>query len=183
MDQGTYFQESLPAPQLDGEIWKLILDRSQIPENIIHTLKGEVWVTEKGIDERGEEVARGGWKVVGEPLMNDHGIRFFSTYLYSAMSPDKLATFLTEEEVNRMARDMTKAIILIIVERGDEFGIAPANRSFIVELLDHYYFSNLTASRKGTILNALKPMYHREEHTTVAPAQQGLRLPNLLGGR
>jgi len=173
-----YVHDEVPSAPVSDEIWKLILDRSKIPEVMSHTLKGEVWA----IQEVGGKLV-GGWIKRGESLMNEKGVRFFSSFFFSAMTPDKLATFFTEEEVARMARDMTKAIIYIIAERGDEFGIEAANRTYIVELLDHFYFSNLTASRKGTILAALKPAYERKEIYSPQRERGKLRLPSFLRGR
>lgn len=166
-------QDEMPTPIVGDEIWKLILDRSSIPEVIIHNFKGEVWMR-KWNDKKAEW--EGWWEEKGEKLMNERGIRFFSSFLYSAMSPDKLVTFLTEDEVNRMALEMTKRVIYIIGERGEEFEIAASNRGYIIALLDHYYFTNLTASRKGTILNALKPSYERKEIYTQQPRKR-IKIP------
>lgn len=150
--------EDMPTGTPSDEIFKLLLDRSKMPEIMSHTLKGEVWAIE---EKKGNLI--GSWVKRGEPLMNEKGIRFFSSFFFSAMSPDKIATFLTEAEVNRMAKDMSREIIYIIVEKGDIFGIDPSNRSYIVELMDHFYFANLTASRQGTILKFLKPTVERKE--------------------
>src|SRR3990167_7968349 len=147
-------REQIPTPVISDEIWKLILDRSKTPEMLIHLLKGEVWVTRQ----KGNEVT-GNWERKGEQMMNDKGIKFFTPFIYSTVMPDKLVTFITEEEVNRLVREMVWAVIAIIHERGDEFQIAASNRSYIVRLLEQNYFLSLTASRKGTILQALKPMY------------------------
>jgi hypothetical protein len=169
MQEGGYgsVNERIPIPPISSEIWKLLLDRSQVPEVMVHTLKGEVWVTEtvKGSD--GRDTIVGHWEQRGEQLMNDDGVRYFSSFFYAAMSPDKLATFLTEEEVYDRAREMTKTIILIILEKGDQFGIKASNRKYVVRLLDDFYFMNLTASRRGTILNAIRQVYER--HETYAP--------------
>jgi len=174
-----YVYEEMPTPVVSDEIWKLILDRSKIPGDLAHKLAGEVYIVKE--NKKGELIGR--WVEAGKPLMNKEGIRFFMSILTSAMTPDKLATFLTELEVNRMAKDMTKTIIYIIAERGDEFEIDASNRSYIVETFDHFYFANLTSSRKGTILNALKPMYERKEVYTPMPKQGRLKLPSFLGGR
>jgi hypothetical protein len=169
-------RETMPIPQISDEIWKLILDRNKTPEMLIHLIKGEVWVTRQ----KGKEIT-GAWEKRGEQLMNDKGIRFFTPFLYSTSMPDKLVTFITEEEVNRLVREMIYAIIAIIHERGDEFEIAASNRSYIVRLLEQNYFLSLTASRKGTILQALKPMYTRSEIYQQAPKEHA-RLPSFLGG-
>jgi len=172
-------QEEMPVPPISEEIWRTILDRSMIPDVLIHNLKGEVWV--KKINPKTNEV-EGWWERKGEPLMNEKGIRFFSSFLYSAMSIDKITTFLTEEEVARLTHDMVETIIFIIGERGDEFGIDAANRRYIVDLLESFYFSNLTASRKGTILAALKPSYERKEIYMPEKKKRGIPLVGGLFG-
>jgi hypothetical protein len=171
-------REQIPTPVISDEIWKLILDRSKTPEMLIHLLKGEVWITRQ----RDKEIT-GAWERKGEPLMNDKGIRFFTTFLYSSSMPDKLVTFITEEEVNRLVREMIHAIIYIIQERGDEFDIAASNRSYITRLLEQNYFLSLTASRKGTILAALKPMYTRQEIYNPSQKERRFGMPSFLGGQ
>lgn len=173
--EGTVYDE-IPAPPVSDEIWKLILDRSSIPEVLVHTLKGEVWVTT--IDPKTSRLT-GRWERRGRAVMNEIGIRFFSPHIYSSMSPDKLATFFTDEEVKDRAREMAKTIILIIAERGDEFGVAASDRRYVVRLFDDFYFANLTASRKGTILNALRQIYERRE--TYVPEKKPKRGVGVFG--
>lgn len=168
--------ESIPFPPVSDEVWKMLLDRSLLPSNMAHMLSGEVWVTEEVDGEM-----RAAWKPMGSPTMNKAGIRFFMSMMSSAMSPDKIATSLTEREVNQMACEMVKTIIYIIAERGDEFAIAANSRRYVVDLLDHFYFANLTASRRGTILNALKSAYTREERVTEMPRQKKFSMPTFLG--
>lgn len=170
-------REEIPTPVMSDEIWKLILDRSRIPETIIHMLKGEVWIVK---DNNGQLV--GSWEKRGEALMNDRGIRFFTPLLYSAITPDKLTTFITEEETNRMVKDMMESIIEVIWERGDEFEIPASNRSYVCRMIEHYYFLSLTSSRKGTILNALKPAYERKEVYSPNPRPGKFKMPSFLGG-
>jgi len=173
-----YVTEEVPTPIISDEIWKLILDRSKTPEALVHMLKGEVWVVKR--NNAGRLV--GTWQPRGEPQMNDKGVRFFTPFLYSTSSPDKLTTYLTEEEVNRLVREMMETVVQVIWERGDEFGIAASNRSHVCRLLEQNYFIGLTSSRKGTILQALKPAYERKEIYTPAPSRSKLKLPGFLGG-
>jgi len=176
-DATDTIHEEIPTPVISDEIWKLILDRSKIPEVMLHMLKGEVWVVEETKD--GELVGK--WIQKGEPLMNEKGIRFFTPLLYSLVTPDKLATFITEQEVNRLTLEMMEAIIDVIEERCDEFEIPASNRSFVCRILEHFYFLSLTASRKGTILNALKPAYERKELYSPMQKKRGF-MPTFLGG-
>jgi len=170
--------DELPIPAVSDEIWKLILDRTRVPESLIHMLKGEVWAV--SYDKENNPVGK--WEKRGESLMNEAGIRFFTPLIYSTVTPDKLATFLTEDEVNRMTREMMETIVQIIHEKGDEFEIPASNRSYVTRLLEQNYFLSLTASRKGTILEALKPMYERREIYTPQQKRRGLGLPTFLGG-
>jgi len=170
-------REQVPAPVVSDEIWTLILDRSKTPEMLIHLIRGEVWVTRQ----EGKKIT-GTWEQKGESLMNEKGIRFFTSFVYTLGTPDKLVTFITEEETSRLVREMTHAIIAIIHERGDEFEIAASNRSYVTRLLEQNYFLSLSASRKGTILQALKPMYTRQELYQAQPKERGIKLPSFLGG-
>jgi len=170
--ESSIVREEVPVPAVSEEIWKLMLDRSKTAEMMIHTLRGEFWVVKI---ENGKPI--GTWEQKGDPLMNERGIRFFSSFIFSAMSPDKLVTFLTEEEVNRLTLEMVETLIAIIAERGDEFQIPAANRSFVLRLLEQYYFINLTSSRKGTMLQTIKPTYERKEVYT--PERKTSKWPSL----
>jgi hypothetical protein len=162
-------REEMPLPPVSDTVWEMILDRNKMLETMLHILKGEVWVTQW---DAGKEEMVGNWQQKGEALMNDKGIRFFSTFLYSAITPDKLMTRITEEEANDRCRAMAEEIILVITERGKEFDIKAANRGFLVRLMDDYYFMALSGSRRGTLLEALKPTYHREERYTPEPQKK-----------
>lgn len=177
-DQTVVLREQIPTPMVSDEIWKLLLDRSRIPDTLVHMMKGDVWI----VYERDGEI-KGRWEQKGLPLMNERGIRFFTPLFYSSVTPDKLATFLTEDEVNRMVMNMMENVVDIISERGEEFEIPASNRSYVVKLIEDAYFIGLTASRKGTILQALKPMYERKEVVSPQREKQGTSIvPSFLRG-
>lgn len=160
--------EQLPLPPMSDELWKLILDRQHVPETLVHMLKGEVWeVREAGVDENGNPIRKGRWVVRGRPLMNEEGIRFFTPFIYSTVTLDKLTTKLTEEEVNRLVREMLSSVVTVIWERGDEFEIAASDRSYVIRMLEQNYFIGLTASRRGIMLDTINRGYNREERVTV----------------
>jgi hypothetical protein len=174
-------RDELPISPIPEDIWKIILDRQGIPENMVHMLRGEVGVP--SISPSGKRYIK--WEQRGDPLMNDIGIRFFTPLFYSATSPDKLVTNISDEEVNTMMKEMMMAVIYVIIERGDEFGIPPSNRSFVLLQIEHFYFMALTASRRGTILNVLKPTFKREETFTPQKVEKKSRwnpLTFLTGG-
>jgi hypothetical protein len=174
----NFVTQEIPTPVTSDEIWKLILDRNRIPDAIIHMMKGEAW--EDGLK---DGVPYGKWVIVGEPLMNDKGIKFFTPILYSLVTPDKLTTFISEEEFNRLMHEFMDAIIYVIMERGDEFGIPASNRDVIIDMFEKYAVFSFSASRKGTILAALKPAYERKELYTPYKPQGGFRFPSFLGGQ
>ena len=177
-DRPNFVKEEVPTPMVSDEIWKLILDRSEIPETLIHTLKGEVLVTETDKD----GIMKGRWEARGDPLMNEKGIRFFTPLLFSIVTPDKITTVITEEELNRMMREMMTALIDVIVENGDDFGIPASNRNYVMRILEWNMFMSLSGSRKGTMLQALRQIYERREITSPAQKKGGLKLPSMLGG-
>ena len=165
--------EQLPLPPMSDELWKLILDRQHVPETLVHMLKGEVWEVREIIED-GSPVRKGSWVARGRSLMNDAGIRFFTPFIYSTVTMDKLTTKLTEEEVNRLVREMMSSVVTVIWERGDEFEIEAADRSYIVRMLEQNYFIGLTASRRGIMLDTINRGYHRDERVTVTPKKDGL---------
>ena len=173
----NFVTQEIPTPAQSDEIWKLILDRNKIPDSIIHMLKGEAW--EDGLK---EGVPYGKWVQVGDPLMNDKGIKFFTPVLYSVVTQDKLTTFISDEEFNRIMHEFMDMVVYVIMERGDEFGIPASNRDVITRILEEYAVFSFSASRKGTILAALKPAYTRTELYSPNRGQGGMRWPSLLGG-
>jgi len=164
-------REEIPVPPISDDTWKLILDRSNVPMRIQHEFLGEMWVYD--VDSYGKLIPGSGrWEEKGAPLMNEHGARFFTSVLISAMTPDKITTWLTDAEVSSMCASIRKTVIFLIGEREDEFEINPSDRRLILDIIDHYYFSNLTASRKGMMMRAMKPTIERRETLSV-PKKEG----------
>lgn len=174
----NFVTQEIPTPTPSDEIWKLILDRNRIPDAIIHMMKGEAW--EDGLK---DGVPYGKWVIVGDPLMNDKGIKFFTPILFSVVTPDKLTTFISEEEFKRIMKEFMDMVIYVIMERGDEFGVPASNRDVVTRMLEEYAIFSFSASRKGTILAALKPAYERKELYTPYKPQGGFRFPSFLGGQ
>lgn len=164
--------EERPMPAISDELWTMILDRSTMAANIINLLKGYVHSYEY---KDGEVTV--GWVQSGEKMMGDDGIRLFSTIIHSAITPDKLITHITEEEAGERSREMAKEIILIIAKRGKEFEINRDNWSIIRKIMDDYYFFAMTGSRRGTLIELIKPTYERKE--TITPRRDK---PGMLGG-
>ena len=168
---------SLPAAP--DEILRMILDRRKIPEAIVHMLQGEVW-----IEYLKDGKVRGRWERRGEVLMNETGIRAFTPLIFSTVTPDKLATDISDDEVRRLTYEMMAAVVDMIEERGEEFGILPANRGYIVRLLEHNLFMGLTSSRNATILKTIERAYSARVSSPAMPqqaqgqAQEGL--PNIF---
>lgn len=156
-------RDEIPTSPVSDDIWKLILDRQHVALDMINMLKGVSYIVKR--DEKTGRVY-GEYVRTGVPVMNEKGINFFSPMFYASMSPDKLTTNISDSEVSIMMREMMYSVIDVIAEMGDDFGIAASNRSFVLLQIEHFYFMALTASRRGTILNALKPTFRREETYT-----------------
>lgn len=179
-NKGDYVVEQLPTPTFSDEVLKIIIDRSLIPETLIHTLKGEFWVVRDTPSGKA-----GKWEARGKCLMNEAGILFFSSFIYSAMTPDKITTNITEQEVRALCREMGLTVVRILQEKYLEFNIDVSDLTMIVTLFDHYYFMNLTASRNGTLLKSLLRQYERREvYTPQKENKGGFKFPglNLFGG-
>ena len=181
MRQRDTSKEELPLSPISDDILKLILDRQRVSLDMINMIKGVSFIVRKD-DETGK--VYGEYVKTGDPIMNEKGINFFSTFFYSAMSVDKLTTNISEEEMSIMMKEMSFAITDVIAERGEEFGIDASSRSFLLLQIEHFYHMALSGSRRGTIINLLKPIMRREE--TYTPQQQQKKsiwsLPTFLKG-
>lgn len=182
--QPGYVSQNMPAPQANPELWLHILDRESLGDTLIHHLKGEIFQrhnifnpdTKQLIDQSGE------WVPAGDPLMNDVGIRAFTPIISSIATHDKITTFITPEELNRLVKEVVDNTIYIIIEMGDAYGILPSNRSMVLQEFEHFAFFAYSASRQGTILEAIKPTYTRNESYTPIKQQGGFKWPAMLGG-
>lgn len=174
--------EDLPFRPMTDDIWKLILDRQHIPETLIHMLRGEVWVVTEESDSDGNPIQKGKWDKRGRPLMNEIGIRFFTPFIYSTVTPDKLTTKLSDDEVNRLVREMLLSIVEVMMERGDEFEVSASDRSYVVRLIEQNYYISLTGSRMATILDTLKPTMRREERILPVKDKKDMNYPIDMSG-
>jgi len=178
--QTTYTAEERMPRILTDDVLKMIIDRSSTYDSIIHQFRGDVLVP-KEVSHDGKKRMMFVWEPGKDALMNKAGVDAFCSLLYNAMSPDKIVTNLSDEEVKDMAWEMVNVVIDLIEEKGEEFGIEPANRNIIVKLIDDFYFVNLTASRRGTIIDVLKQGYERKEVATQTKPQGGLGLSSIIG--
>ncbi len=163
--------EEVPMPLVSDEILKIILDRAEIANYIVNTFKG---VVISGYAEDDAGVLKPVMEKSGIEYMNPEGIKFVRTFLHAAMSPDKLVTRLSEDEVLEMMKIEADMLTFMLGENAKRFGIDPSYRDFIFNTLLNFTFTNLTSSRRGTLLESvLKQGYERKEiYTPQAPQKQ-----------
>ena len=142
--------ESEVPYQPSPDLWKMIIERQDIGSRLRHILSGDVEVNGK-------------WESLGSPYANAKGIRWFMTVVSSYLSVDKLLTDLSEEEVNDMAMRIGFDVIDKIAMCWEEFDIKKSDMFTIVDIINDFVFTALSASREGTLLEAMKPTYRRLE--------------------
>jgi hypothetical protein len=177
----SHSKDELPISHVGDDIWKIILERQRLASDLINLYSGIVGIPD--IDKNGKAYIR--YERVGKPRMNEKGIQFFKPIIYSAMTPDKLVTNITDEEVKAMMKEFMYAFIDTIVEKREEFEIDPSDMSMLSVNTDHFYFLALSGSRRGTLLAVLKPTFKREETYTPQKSEKtGLlsHMPTFLGG-
>lgn len=144
-----------------------LLNRTEIANLLSHQLKGEFY------NEKNEK-----WEQKGMPLMNDEGIKWFCTLISSYLSVDKIATRFEEEEVKRMAMSIRLDIVNKLTLCWKGFKINMSDLDTIVDIIDHYVYASLSASRNATILNFMKPTFKRVE--TYGPGKQKSKWSSLI---
>lgn len=144
-----------------SDLWLYIMSRSQIAENLEHLLKGEIMEID---GDRKIYVQR------GKSLMNDEGIRWVSTLVSQYVSIDKISTNLDIEEVKMIAAEVRLDMIQKLYTCWTNFDIQKSDLTTILDIVDHFVFLSLTASRDATLLEFIKPTYQRRE--TFEPQKQ-----------
>lgn len=158
-------------PSFDSDLLMWALNSGDIIEELDHLLRGEF----KNItaDEKGREMIE--WMPHGEPLLNNRGIRMIVTTVASHLTKEKIVTDLPKQDVIRMAKSIRLDIIYLLMQRHEDFEVKQANWDIIVDIVDHYVFSNLCRGSEGTTLNFMKPMIKRVE-TMKAEKEKGSML-------
>jgi len=152
MQERKRMLEEMGSATVSSDILVMMLQRFHLSQNLEHQLKGEIF-----------NPATKEWDTKGKPLLNDEGIKWVETYLTQYISIDKIVTALTDEEVSRIARDARLNVVNKFYVCYKDFDIQKSDLSPLVDIIDHFVFSNLTSSRDATLLEFMKPTYHREE--------------------
>ena len=174
----SFRYEEMPE-RISPEVWASILDRQTAIENLMRAMAGDKlsYVVDK------EGTMQPKWENVGKPLLNKEGRDTLSTFILTAGSVNTIMTNLTEDEVRIRADKFRAEVILLLTEKWREWGMDDSSRSLTTLLLDEFYYTNLTASRRGTLLEVLKPTYKRVESQQMQKRPGRLRWPGFLGGR
>lgn len=157
-------EEPYTPPQ---ELLMKILDRTSLPNNIAHMLRGEIWEYTHS-DASGNIFGK--WKMIGKVWMNAEGIQVAVSVVGNYTSVDKLVTNISEDEARQMTYMLKLDLLRVFSTNWKRYGMAECDRSIIVRMITDTVFVNLTSSRLGTLLNLIKPVYHHEE--TYEPQKQ-----------
>jgi len=145
-----------------SDLWLYIMTRQMIAENLEHLLKGEIIET----DNENHRI----YAKRGKELMNEEGVRWVTTLLGQYVTIDKISTNLSEDEVKMIASEMRLDMVQKFFMCWKDFDIKKSDLTTVIDIVDHFVFTNLTSSRNATLLEFIKPTYMRKE--TFQPQQQ-----------
>lgn len=144
-----------------SDLWLYIMARERIAENLEHLLKGEI------LEIQGDQKV---FVQKGKSLMNDEGVRWVTTLVAQYVSIDKISTNLDVNEVKMIASEMRLDMIQKFFMCWMDFDIKKSDLTTIIDIVDHFVFTNMTSSRDATLLEFIKPTYQRRE--TFEPQKQ-----------
>lgn len=133
------------------------LDSSDIIDEILHQLKGEIWVP----DRKGG----GKWDRKFDKVMTDEGINDVIGIIYSfGVNKNVILGCLTHEEIYQRCNSIWKELAKYIVINGDRVGIDRKKRSLLVKNLVYQIHSALSRSEEGRESDQLSTASQRVEH-------------------
>jgi len=169
-------RESVPVGFPSEELWKFILDREKIPQRLMMQLKGFRYVYS-------EEAGKWVHEKIGDPWMNDKGVKWVISVISPYCEPTTTVTKLTKEEVNDMTKEIMNSVVAKFEQCWEEFKIRKSNLLAITRLIEQIIFLNLSASREGTILESIIPRYAIQEIYKPEEKKSRWRFPSFFGGK
>lgn len=139
------------------------LDSSDIIEEILHYLRGEVW------DPKHKNYVK-----KYERLCNDDGINAIASVLYSHLNKNIYTSDLEEEDINRIAREIRIAIAMLVSLYYHEFGIDEKYRKLIILEVDHQVYAALRRALEGGERNLIGRSVTRVETVQQLPERKSL---------
>lgn len=110
--------------------------------------------------------------VVGEPLMNEDGVRAILSLVKFYTSKLFKLGWLKEEDVRRMARDIRKRVNILLAFNYKKYGIQKNRIPLISSLIDHSVYITLRSSIDGQASKALHSSFNLNEMRQVVEQQK-----------
>lgn len=179
LPQGTFIGK-------DSETIKYRLNADDLISRIEHNLKGEHWVTEQITDndghpiydKRGMPVMIEHYKKVGIAKCNDYGAKALAGLVDMFVGKNTFLSDLTKEEINDICRQLGHALIYVIEDRYDDYGIDAKDMLQIVEPIVRLVFISLKRAEQGRERDAISQIHTINEHTMTGGSQQGRSILN-----
>jgi hypothetical protein len=158
--QQQYQQPPVDFPIPEGptqDFFTFRLDSSDIIDEILHQLKGEIWKPD----------GKGGGKYVPKfkKQMTEEGINDVISIIYSfGVNKNVILGCLTHEEIYQRCNSIWKELAKYIVINGKRVGVDKRKRSLLVKNLVYQIHSALSRSEEGRESDQLSTASQRVEH-------------------
>lgn len=127
-DKKTYFQ-SLASSQASADFNKWAEDSSPELADIEHDLRGDATVVEDN---------KLIWKKVGEPLLNEAGIRYVMSEFKAFANKNTFLSNISEEDVFRICKFTSFAFINALFYNYKKFALRPEHYEALVEKFNNF---------------------------------------------
>lgn len=172
MEEKQFTGENQGYPKYQGSVSPLMvsdnfmqyrLESSDVIEDILHYLRGEVWDSKKKV-----------YTPKFEPLCNENGINTIAAILYSHLHKGVFTSDLEEEDILRIAKEVRKAVSMLVALYYKEFGIDEKYRDIVIQIIDHNVYVSLRRALRGGERDLLSKTVQRVEQFVHRPERKSL---------
>ena len=175
----------------DAETIKYRLNVDDLITQMEHDLKGEHWVVEPLVDEKGRTIKddRGlplmqeHWKKVGVAKCNDYGAKALAGELRSVVGKNSFLSTFDITEINDICLRFGHSLTYSIEDRHEDYSIDPKDFFSIINNLTNLLYISLKRAFEGGERNAIS-VVHQVNETNITGGERGRSLNpfNLIRG-
>lgn len=117
---------------------------------------------------------------IGDPLVNQKGIRKIGAVLGSYISRDKILSTMDLDDIKETTKEISEAVSILLLLNYRDFEIRKSDLDIVMKIIEHSIEANLRRSLGGRTLDHIQNMVKIQEREE----KQGGTLPgmSMLGG-
>jgi len=153
MNYGNYTNPYPQQPMLDSGVYEKIIDNSELIEDLMHTLRGEI------VDLVTNKINK-----YGKPIVSETTINWMVGRLMPYTSKIFSLSILDERTVRQIIYEFEVELSLDLMFP-EKFGIERKNRDYIKWLMVHCFQASIFKAFKGETIRRILEQHHIQETT------------------